>query len=157
MKAGSIIIIAGVIVLTSAALLFYGTGIGTPLGIDVKNAKQVAQGKLLYAQECGSCHGMNLQGQTRNWRQRLPDGSLPAPPHNASGHTWHHADEILFEVTKFGRLKSARSTVRSNMPMFENKLSDEEIWAVLSFIKSTWPVEIRQRHDDLNTRYRASR
>jgi len=149
--------LAGVIVITGVGILVYGTGNGAPLSIDVKNAKQVAQGKLLYAQECGSCHGMSLQGQTRNWRQRLPDGSLPAPPHNPSGHTWHHPDEILFEVTKFGRLKSARSTVRSNMPMFEKILSDQEIWAVLSFIKSTWPVDIRQRHDDLNTRYRASR
>jgi mono/diheme cytochrome c family protein len=157
MKAGTLLTLAGVIVITGVGILVYGTGNGAPLGIDVKNAKQVAQGKLLYAQECGSCHGMSLQGQTRNWRQRLPDGSLPAPPHNSSGHTWHHPDEILFEVTKFGRLKSARSTVRSNMPMFEKKLSDENIWAVLSFIKSTWPVDISQRHNDLNTRYRASR
>ena len=157
MKTGSIVIIAGVIVLAGAGLLLYGTGEGSPSGIDVKNGEQVAQGKVLYVQECASCHGDNLQGQTQNWRQRLPDGSLPGPPHDASGHTWHHPDEILFEVTKFGRLKSARSTVRSNMPMFEKKLSDQEIWAVLSFIKSTWPVDIRQRHDDLNTRYRASR
>ena len=64
MKAGTVIVIAGVIVLTGAGLLFYSTGPGTPSGIDVKNAKQVAQGQSIYTQECASCHGNNLQGQT---------------------------------------------------------------------------------------------
>lgn len=155
MKAGSLLIIAGFTVLTGVGLLVYGTG--TPSGIDVKNAKQVGQGKSLYARECASCHGKNLQGQTRNWRQRLPDGSLPAPPHNASGHTWHHPDEMLFEITKFGRLQAAGRPSQSTMPAFENKLSDAEIWAVLSYIKSRWPDTIQQRHDDMNSRYRASR
>jgi mono/diheme cytochrome c family protein len=157
MKAGSLMTIAGIIAIAVVGLLIYGTEPGTPSGIDVKNAEQVAQGKSLYAQECASCHGENLQGQTRNWRQRLPDGSLPAPPHDASGHTWHHPDEILFEITKFGRLKAARGPTQSNMPAFENKLSDAQIWAVLSYIKSRWPDTIQQRHDALNTRYRASR
>ena len=157
MKAGSIMIAAGVIVLTGVGLLVYGTGTGTPSGIDVKNAEQVAQGKSLYARECASCHGGNLQGQTQNWRQRLPDGSLPAPPHNASGHTWHHPDGMLFEITKFGSLKAAGRTSQSNMPAFKENLSDAEIWAVLSYIKSRWPDSIKQRHDDMNARYRASR
>lgn len=157
MKAGTFKIVAGIIVLTGIGWLVYLTGTATLPGIDVKNAKQVALGKSLYAKECASCHGNNLQGQTRNWRHRLPDGSLPAPPHDASGHTWHHPDEMLFEITKFGRLQAARRPTQSNMPAFENKLSDAEIWAVLSFIKSEWPETIRQRHDDMNKRYRASR
>ena len=28
---------------------------------------------------------------------------LPAPPHNETGHTWHHPDEMLFAITKYGR------------------------------------------------------
>ena len=155
MKKAPVMIIVGVVVATGAGLLFYGTG--TLSGIDVKNTGQVVTGKTLYARECASCHGRNLEGQPRNWRQRMPDGSLSAPPHNASGHTWHHPDAMLFEITKLGRLKAARTTVRSNMPALGNKLSDNEIWAVLSFIKSTWPVDIQRRHSDLNTRYRAQR
>ena len=157
MKAGTLLTISGVIVITGVGILVYGTENGAPSGIDVENAKQLAQGKLIYAKECASCHGDNLQGQTLNWRQRLPDGSLPAPPHSASGHTWHHPDEMLFEITKFGRLQAARRLIRTNMPAFDNKLSDADIWAVLSFIKSTWPIDIQQRHDDMNKRYRASR
>ena len=40
------------------------------------------------------------------------------------------------------------------MPGFEDKLSDADIWAVLSYIKSTWPDAVRQRHDELNRRAR---
>jgi len=38
------------------------------------------------------------------------------------------------------------------MPGFGDKLSDQEIWAVLAFIKSTWPAEIRARQESINRR-----
>lgn len=91
-----------------------------------------------------------MQGQP-NWRQRGPDGLLPAPPHDASGHTWHHGDELLFRITKFGVAKVANlNDYATAMPAFEGVLSDEEIIAVLSWIKSQWPTEIRARHDKFN-------
>lgn len=157
MKAGLFVIVAALVIVVGVAALLYGRWAGTPPGINVNNAELVAQGKALYARECASCHGDRLQGQTRDWRQRLPDGSLPAPPHDASGHTWHHPDELLFEITKFGRPEGAGPDYRSSMPAFTRKLSDAEIWAVLSYIKSRWPQSIQRRHDALNERYRASR
>lgn len=36
----------------------------------------------------------------------------------------------------------------SDMPVYEEVLTDDEIIAVLSYIKSTWPQEVRARHDD---------
>lgn len=141
----------------AVGLLISYFGSGSPGAIDIGDATLVARGEQIYARECASCHGKDLQGQTANWRQRLADGSLPAPPHDESGHTWHHPDQVLFEVTKFGRLGSAPVTVPSKMPAFEDKLSDRDIWAVLSFIKSRWPPGIVDRHDALNQRYRASR
>lgn len=54
----------------------------------------VADGRKLYDQACASCHGAMLEGQP-NWRQRKADGRLPAPPHDPSGHTWHHPDAVL--------------------------------------------------------------
>jgi mono/diheme cytochrome c family protein len=111
-------------------------------------------GKALYAKNCASCHGKNLEGQTPNWRQPMPDGSFPAPPHDASGHTWHHPDALLFKVTKYSRTQSGDKSFKSNMPAFEKTLSDDEIWSVLSYIKSTWPDAIQQRHDTLNQQYR---
>jgi mono/diheme cytochrome c family protein len=129
---------------------------GASGGIDINNAPIVARGKSLYARDCAACHGKNLEGQTPDWRRPLPDGTFPAPPHDASGHTWHHPDTMLFEITKFGRLRSAPRTNRTTMPAFGGKLSDDEIWSVLTYIKSRWPAEIRRRHDAMNRRHRGA-
>lgn len=100
-------------------------------------------GANLYAAHCASCHGANLEGQD-DWRTPLRDGAYPAPPHDASGHTWHHPDSQLFEITKFGGQASAPAGFESRMPGFEGVLSDAEIWAVLEFIKSRWPSRERE-------------
>lgn len=134
-----------------AAIWWFGFAANTKITrIQPDNAELVTLGGPIYAKQCASCHGKNLEGQVPNWRERLPDGSIAAPPHDPSGHTWHHPDSQLFDVTKRGRLKASGGTVRSNMPGFEETLSDREIWAVLSYIKSRWPAPIRQRHDDIN-------
>ncbi len=107
-------------------------------------------GQKVYATQCAACHGQRLEGQP-NWRERGADGRLPAPPHDASGHTWHHPDDVLFRITKYGVVKAAKlKNYESAMPAFEGRLSDEEIIAVLSWIKSKWPPEIRARVDRMN-------
>ena len=106
----------------------------------------VALGQELYRATCASCHGAQLEGQA-NWRDRGADGLLPAPPHDASGHTWHHPDEVLFDLTKFGVLPYAGPGYHTAMPAYGDKLSDKDILAILSYIKSTWPAEIRRRQD----------
>ena len=91
-----------------------------------------------------------LEGQP-NWRIRKPDGLLPAPPHDESGHTWHHADQQLFRLTKFGLAPPlAPEGYRSEMPAFGSILSDKQIWAVLAYIKSQWPVAIRLRQSTID-------
>lgn len=123
------------------ALLLAGCGDGAGR-IDATDAKQVAAGRAIYAQHCASCHGGNLEGQP-NWRQRLPNGRLPAPPHDASGHTWHHPDALLFAITKHGLVPPhAPAGYASDMPAFAGVLSDEEIRAVLAYIQSRWPKQV---------------
>lgn len=115
-----------------------------------EDSRLLALGQNVYAAQCAACHGQRLEGQP-NWRERGADGRLPAPPHDASGHTWHHADEVLFRITKYGVAKAANlKNYESAMPAYEDRLSDEEIVAVLSWIKSTWPPEIRARVDRIN-------
>jgi len=114
-----------------------------PSKTDPSNPKLVARGKVVYAEQCASCHGAKLEGQP-NWRHRLPNGRMPAPPHDPSGHTWHHSDQQLFEMTKFGP-GALVPGYQSDMPAFADKLSDADIWAVISFIESTWPPDIRER------------
>lgn len=123
-------------------------GVRTELQAD--NLKIVQAGEVVYQAHCASCHGAMLEGQP-DWRTRDTDGLLPAPPHDASGHTWHHADDLLFEITKYGPGQViGDSDYRSNMPAFANVLTDADIIAVLSFIKNTWPEEQRQWQKEVN-------
>jgi mono/diheme cytochrome c family protein len=121
---------------------------------DPENADQVARGQVVYAQHCASCHGERLQGQP-NWRERKSDGRLPAPPHDDTGHTWHHSDEQLFQITKIGvKPPLAPEGYESDMPSFAETLSNEDIWAVLSFIKSIWSDKSRFYQERIDEAYR---
>lgn len=104
--------------------------------------RNLSAGQILYTNNCASCHGAKLEGQP-NWQSRNSDGILPAPPHDATGHTWHHDNELLFEYTKLGGkgALAARGITdfNSGMPAFDGVVSDEDIWDILAFIKSTWP------------------
>jgi mono/diheme cytochrome c family protein len=123
------------------ALLSSACGQGASPGedprADPRDAAKVALGRKVYAQHCASCHGVNLEGQAE-WRHRLPNGRMPAPPHDESGHTWHHPDDVLFGITKHGVAPYAPPGYESDMPAFDGKLADDEIWAVLAYIKSRW-------------------
>ena len=67
---------------------------------------------------------------------------LPAPPHDDSGHTWHHADVQLFEFVKYGSATAMGDPLcRSMMAALHNVISDTEIDSVLVFIRSTWSSE----------------
>lgn len=122
----------------------------TPPPIDHSNLQIVDRGRRLYATECAACHGANLEGQ-ENWTVRRADGKLPAPPHDQSGHTWHHNDRVLFDITKRG--PGAYPTgYATDMPAFGDRLTDREIAAILAYIKSTWPKEILERQQRTNVR-----
>jgi mono/diheme cytochrome c family protein len=114
------------------------------LSIDHTDAAQVARGRALYEQHCASCHGRNLEGQP-DWQSRNAQGRLPAAPHDETGHTWHHDDLVLFEVTKYGMTKHAPAGYESDMLAFGGTLSDQDIVAVLAYIKSRWPEDIHRK------------
>ena len=110
----------------------------------------LAVGKQVYQARCATCHGAHLEGQP-NWRTRDAAGRLPAPPHDATGHTWHHPDELLFKIVKYGVAKGADlKDYDSAMPAFEGVLTDAEIVAVLSWIKSQWPPQIREQQEQVD-------
>ncbi|MBN9678615.1 c-type cytochrome [Salipiger bermudensis] len=105
-------------------------------------AEEGMDGAALYQQNCASCHGTELQGQP-DGRSLGPDGRLPAPPHDATGHTWHHGDDILFRITRDGTAAVVGGGYESDMPGFGDSLRDAEIRAILDYIKSTWPERER--------------
>ncbi len=142
---GAVLIIVGAVLVWRFA--------GAPGPEATGGAARLALGKLVYDARCAACHGANLEGQP-DWRRRLPSGELPAPPHDASGHTWHHPDAWLFDVTKHGTLRFAPPGYKSAMKGFADVLSDAEITAVLAHIKASWPPEIRARQADITARHR---
>ena len=110
------------------------------------DAGESSSGAALYAEHCAACHGAELEGQP-NWRSPNPDGTLPAPPHDESGHTWHHGDQLLFDYVKLGgaATMAARGAAgfKSGMPGFAEILSDWEIWEILAFLKLHWSARAR--------------
>lgn len=119
-----------------------------------QDAGVVAEGAALYAEHCASCHGADLEGEA-DWQVRGPDGLLPAPPHDETGHTWHHPDAILYAITAQGTAALVGGDYQSNMLGFADTLGEEGILAVLSYIKSTWPEDVIAIHDDINARFAA--
>lgn len=107
---------------------------------DPADARQVALGERVYREHCAACHGVDLEGQP-DWQTRKADGRLPAPPHDETGHTWHHADAMLFRITKEG-VAAIVPGYESDMPAYAEVLTDEEIWSVLAYIKSRWSRDI---------------
>ncbi len=134
---------SGVIIVMAAALL--GT-IGVALYRFERDNPAVVRGRVLYDANCASCHGRNLEGQP-DWRSPGPDGRFPAPPHDATGHTWHHSDaDLIAYITLGGQEALGRMGVSfdSGMSGFGDVLSAQEIAEILHYLKSHWPE--RERH-----------
>ena len=108
---------------------------------DVTNAAFVAQGRQVYATRCAGCHGSDLKG-AQGWPQRRSNGVMPASPLDASGRAWQQDDQWLFTTIKYGGQATASPGYTSSMPAFSG-LADTDIWAMISYIKSTWPTDIQ--------------
>lgn len=147
-------LLGGVVVFLAGAIAFALRQDGE-LPINPADAKQVGLGREVYDRYCAACHGAKLEGQA-HWRERLPNGRMPAPPHDQTGHTWHHPDGILLGIIKEGLVpgKYAPPGYRSDMPAFGGALTDEEIRAVLAYVKSAWPPDIRKLQLEVDRRSR---
>ena len=89
----------------------------------------VERGAALYGASCMRCHGGPEGGAIND---------IP-PRHNAVGHTWHHPDCLLEEIVRDGlpARPGAAGTDRE-MPAFGNQLDDEDIDAILTYLKTWW-------------------
>ena len=150
LSAAGVLLVGGVIFYLSSPV----NNAEADISLQYKDSAVINLGKDVYTKNCASCHGVALEGQA-NWRQRDADGYLPAPPHDETGHTWHHPDSDLFFMTKYGIEEMIGKSYANNMPAYENTLTDDEIIAALSYIKSTWSGRIQRKHDRINARTKA--
>jgi len=148
----SMLLIAGaaIVAIAASATMYFYFKTSDKMQANAGDPQQVAAGKIVYQGSCASCHGKALEGQPA-WRTRKADGKLPAPPQDKTGHSWHHPDEQLFLITRNGvKPPLAPEGYLSDMPAFDDKLSDRQIWDVIAFIKASWPADIRARQKRVN-------
>ena len=104
-------------------------------------------GRAIYQTHCSSCHGERGEGAA-DWKRPGPDGIYPAPPHDSTGHTWHHADGLLYRIVSSGTARAVNDTAsrsRYGMPPFDSTLSPREIQVVISYLKAGW-TPAQRRH-----------
>ncbi len=126
------------------------------ISLPYKDRAAIKLGQTIYKDNCASCHGINLEGQI-GWQTEIVDGRRLAPPHDETGHTWHHPDELLYNMTKYGFEEMLGKKYPNNMPVYEDILSDGELLAVLGYIKSTWPEKIKAIHNEINQSYASNK
>ena len=109
-------------------------------GTVVHASPTARSGQAIFASTCAACHGVNGEGQP-NWHIPREDGTLPAPPLNGDGHTWHHGDGLLYRIVSEGgsflEVPSV-SNFKSSMPSFGEQLSHDELVAVITYLKTLW-------------------
>ena len=125
-------------VLLTACSSSPGEDIATPGSVATVQA--APKGREIFTSNCAACHGAAGEGQP-DWHVSKDDGTLPPPPLNGDGHTWHHADGLLYRVvSQGGKIFEDPSipSFKSAMPAFGDRLSHQEIIEVLTYVKSLW-------------------
>jgi mono/diheme cytochrome c family protein len=132
---GAVVLLSAMAMVACSTDATPGTGVSIPEGLD---PQAVVRGEALYLQYCASCHGADLSGDP-DWKTPGPDGAYPPPPHDSSGHTWHHPDGLLLEIIRDGS-----PFLPSNMPAFGSVLTDGDVMAIIEYLKANWGTEERE-------------
>jgi putative copper resistance protein D len=93
----------------------------------------IAAGAKLYGSNCGACHGAEGRGDG----PAAPSLSM-RPPSLTSGHALHHHPGDLYWWI-------ARGIPGSPMPRFDDRLTSEQIWQVLTFLHAETDSREAQR------------
>jgi mono/diheme cytochrome c family protein len=122
----------------------WGTG---PAGLFAPSDAQ--RGERLYVL-CASCHGNADSSATVSGSRVYP------ARHNSTGHTFEHPDCELLEIVRNGgndRTKQERAALAPSgaleMPAFRQRLPDDDIVAILQYIRTMWTDEQRQAQERL--------
>lgn len=133
------LVLAGFAVGLAAALVFGGVWLAfasTPSWPDALSMLlRERRGQAIYDANCVSCHAGPTGGRIDDY----------PPPHNANGHTWHHPDCFITRVTRDGIIEPSALAPPGapTMPAFRDRLSADEIDAVIAYIKTLWTPQQR--------------
>ena len=84
--------------------------------------ESIKMGTMLYKKHCASCHGKAGKGDGVKARQ------LDTFPGDMSGDTYKgQTDGEMFYKSMFGR---------DEMPSYENKIEDEDMWHIVNYMKT---------------------
>lgn len=105
-------------------------------------------GENIYNVQCASCHGVSGEGQFPDAPlERDVTGRYGAPPHDDTGHTWHHDDDLLIRIIREGGMGDPVNFYV--MPAFGTILSDSEVEAVIAYIKTLWTEDQQARQREV--------
>jgi mono/diheme cytochrome c family protein len=140
-------LIGSVAISLALALLVLGTGWRLDLSAwgralsDLRPGAQAARGESLYNAYCSSCHG----GATA---AAFPGQVVYPTRPNASGHIWEHPDCELVTIVIDGGNEMTRAqravlapTGALEMPAFRQRLTRDDVAAILAYIKTLWTEE----------------
>jgi len=121
----TVALLLGVGVVAAVAIVSrLGTGGAAAPAYPTYSAEQVAQGEQYFQANCATCHGVTGAGNARE--------GIPAV--NGSMHAWHHADSQIAGLIRQGGVM---------MPAVGPDWSDDEVTAVLAYIKEWWAPQQR--------------
>ena len=110
----------------------------------------LSEGRSAYDLRCAHCHGYDGNGQRTSTVDNTRSlGMLTVPPHNATGHTWQHPDQLLIQVIQGG---IQNPLDHFPMPPFGDVLTDEEIGQILAYIRLWWTDEQRSYQAEVTRR-----
>lgn len=124
-----IIFIIATVVLISFLIFWPTVKIPEDNFFDIRDQNLIVVGKKVYAQHCVACHVINLDSKAS-----LLNGMTHARSISAAS---NHTNAELFQIVKNG-LNHSHHGKDTKMPAFRKFLSDNEIIAVVTYMRSTW-------------------
>ena len=89
-------------------------------------ARDMAHGKELFLRYCSGCHGEDGRGEAKTFRPNVANLSV-------KGLMDQMTDDYLFSAIKNGGAAVGKNAA---MPAWNSQLNDQEIWDVVSFIRT---------------------
>lgn len=122
---------------TSETVDFLSLVGGTAPPVPPLDTSAIQRGETVYQQHCASCHGAELEG-VPDWKTPNADGTWKPPPHDSTGHTWHHSDQLLTDI-----IRNGGGFPETKMPAFATVLSERDIADILEYLKANWGEQER--------------